>query len=212
VASRSAPFAGIAFAVLYVAGWLVMKTPDNNLSPSDTAAYYSNHSHRVMTIVAAYLLVASALVLLWFLAEVRGRLVTSRGGDSVLTTTAFSAGAVGAALITVGSFAIAGVPGQMSFGGTHLAPNADVVLFTQSIGFGTILIGGMLSLAVAIFLSSLAARSSGALPTWTVWLGFVAALALLFAVVWIPQVALPIWTIAAGIAMRRAPASPAQAA
>jgi hypothetical protein len=66
---------------------------------------------------------------------------------------------------------------------------------------------------VAIAASSLATLRTGALPAWTAWLGFVAAVVLLFAVVWLPQVALLIWVLAVGLALRTpARASAPQAA
>ena len=44
---------------------------------------------------------------------------------------------------------------------------------------------------------------TGILPKWLGWLGFVAAVVLLFGVVFIPMIALPIWLLAASVVLFR---------
>jgi hypothetical protein len=51
---------------------------------------------------------------------------------------------------------------------------------------------------------------TGILPKWLAWLGFVAAIVLLFAVVFLPMVALPIWVLATSIVLFRLPSIEAE--
>lgn len=200
--SRLAPFTGVLFVVLYVAAWMVMRTPSDTDSPSTAAAYYTDSNHRVMMIVSAYLFIAAAFTLLGFFVSLRGRLIGAEGGDAPLTTLAFGSGAVAVALMIAGAMAAASVPGAVAFGSLDAPADGDLTRFIQQIGFGMILVGAMLAAAVAIAASSLVTLRTGALPAWTAWLGFVAAVVLLFAVVWLPQVALLIWVLAVGLALR----------
>jgi hypothetical protein len=63
-----------------------------------------------------------------------------------------------------------------------------------------------------IFAVSILTLRTGALPRWSAWVGFLAAIALLFAVIWIPQLALLIWALCVSGAMLARPAATTQAA
>jgi hypothetical protein len=194
--ARWAPLTGIAFVVLYVVGILLTRIPDSNDPLEQISAYYgTDKGNRVQTIVAAYVLIAAGLLFLGFLSSLRSRLRTAEGEDGTLTSVAFAAGILFVGLFVAGVLAIAAVPGSISFGGAE-APSGDVVNTFQSLGYGLILIGAMLSAAVMIFATSIVTLRTHVLPAWSAWLGFVAAIALLFAALWIPQIALLIWTLA----------------
>ncbi len=211
--SRWAPLAGIAFVVVYVVGMFVARTPDSSDPAGKITAYYgSDKGHRVQMIVAAYLLIAAGLLFLWFLSALRNRLRAAEGGGATLPSIVFATGILFVGLLAAGALALAAVPGSMSFGQAKVAPGADVVNTLQSLGWGLILLGAMLSAAVMIFVTSILTLRTRALPAWSAWLGFVAAIALVFAVVWIPQVALLIWALAISIAMLARPATATQAA
>jgi hypothetical protein len=211
--SRFAPFTGVLFVVLWVAATLVSRSPDGAEGAASAAAYYSDSSNRVMMVVGTYMFVAAALVFLCFLVSLRGRLQAAEGGDAPLTTLAFASGAVSVALMLAGILALAAVPAGVALGGVDAPTDGNITLFTQQIGFAMILVGAMIPAALSIFTTSVITRRTGALPGWTAWLGFLAAIALLFAAVWIPQIALLIWVIAIGIALRKpAPTSAARTA
>jgi hypothetical protein len=210
--SRSAPIAGIAFVVLYVVGMFASRTPDSGDPAETIAAYYpDSKSHRVSMIIAAYVLIGGAMLFLWFLSGVRSRLRAAEGDDGTLSTFAFGAGVVSVGMLSIGALALAAVPGSMSFAENKIAIGADTIQIADSIGYGAILIGAMLSAAVMIFTVSFVTLRTGALPKWSAWVGILAAIALLFAVIWIPQIALLIWTLCVSGAMLARPAVAAQA-
>jgi hypothetical protein len=129
-----------------------------------------------------------------------------------LSTLVFGAGVVFVGMLSVGAVALAAVPGAISFGENGDIFGADAVQTAQSLGWGAILIGGMLSAAVMIFAASILTLRTGALPKWSAWVGILAAIALLFALVWIPQIALLIWALCVSGAMLARPAVTTQAA
>jgi hypothetical protein len=199
--SRIAPFAGIAFVVLYVIAWFVSQSPDSDDSAATIAAYYGDKDHRVWMIVSAYAFIVAGLLFLCFLAGLRGRLRAAEGGDGTLSDFSFAAGILFVALLIAGALALAAVPAAISFGGADRPADGDVVNFIQSAGYGLILVGGMLSAAAMIVAASIVVLRTQVLPAWTAWLGFVAALLLLPAVLWFPQIALLVWVTAISIAL-----------
>jgi hypothetical protein len=201
--SRWAPITAVLFVVLWVAAVFASQAPDSSKGAAGAVDFYNDSTHRILMITAAYLFVAAALVFLCFLVIVRGRLLAAEGGDAPLTTLFFASGAVSAALMLAGTFALAAVPAGISLGQVDAPTDGSITLFIQQIGYGAILVGAMIPAAFAIAVASVIGRRTGALPTWSVWLGFVAAVALLFAAVWIPQIALLIWVLAIGIAIRK---------
>jgi hypothetical protein len=201
--SRLGPVAAVLFVALWIAATFVSRTPDGSKGVNEAAAYYTDSTKSVMMVVAAYLFVIAALVFLGFLVCLRGRLAEAEGGDGPLTTLGFTSGAIAAAMMLVGTFALVAVPGGVEFGGLDAPTNGEVTLFIQQMGWGAILVGAMFPAALTIFVTSIIARRTGALPGWIVWLGFVAAIVLLFAAIWIPQIALLIWVLVVGFALRK---------
>jgi hypothetical protein len=159
-------------------------------------------------IVSAYIFIAAGLLFLWFLAGLRGRLRAAEGGDGTCSALAFAAGIIFVGLLIAGALTLASVPAGISLGGADAPTNGETVNFIQSAGFGMILVGGMLSAAAMIAATSLLTMRTQVLPRWSAWLGFVAAFVLLFAVIWIPQVALLIWVIAISVVLLRSPRLP----
>ena len=100
----------------------------------------------------------------------------------------------------------------MSFAENHVAVGADTIEILMSLGYGAILVGAMLSAAVMIFAVSVLTLRTAVLPKWSAWVGLLAAIALLFAVVWIPQVALLIWMLCVSGAMLARREMPTRAA
>lgn len=206
--SRFAPLTAVLFVILWIAGIFVSRTPDNADGASVVAEFYKDSSNRNMAVAGAYLWIAAAFLLLCFFVCVRERLLAAEGGSAPLTALAFGSGAISVSLILVGTFALAAVPAGVAFGGVDPPTDGNITIFTQQLGYGAIFAGSMIAAAVSIFVTSVATRRTGALPGWTAWLGFIAAVVLVFAVVWIPQIALLIWAIAIGIALRKpAPAA-----
>jgi hypothetical protein len=98
---------------------------------------------------------------------------------------------------------IAAVAGGAAFADAPV--DAGVARFIEQIGFGAFLVGGLLSASLLITTTSVVTWRTSVLPRWTAWLGLVAALVLLFGVLFITGIALLVWVlvISAVILMQR---------
>ena len=201
---RWTPIAGIAAALTFIVGVaMTANSPDSDDSDAKVLAWYAKHSHRVGIIVGVFVLMFFGLFLLWFGAGLRERLRAAEGPDGRLANVAFGGAILCVALVWVGSFALAAVPAGISLGGEPSVSNADVARFLSQMGFGSILLGGMFGAFALIVATSIATIRTAVLPRWLAYLGFVCGVALLFGVVFLPMIALPIWLIAAGVALFR---------
>ena len=211
-ATRTAPLAGIAFVIVYVVAWIVSRSPDSNDPVSTITAYYSDKSNRVLELVSAYLFVGAAILFVCFVAGLRGRLRSAEGGEATVTSVAYGGALVFAGLLVAGAMSVAAVPAGMALGGIRAPDGGDIINFGQSAGYGMILVGGMLFAATTIVAISFVSMRTAALPRWSAWLGYLCALVLLFAVVWLPQIALLVWVIAISIVLLRTPSRAAATA
>ena len=203
--TRTASVAGISFIVVYIVAWVISRSPDTDDPAATIAAYYTDKDNRVLEVISAYLFIVAALLFLGFVAGLRGRLRSAEGGDATATSIAFGSAIVFAGLVVAGAMSLAAVPAGMSLGGTKPPSGGDVVNFLQSAGYGMILVGAMLFAAASIAAISVVSIRTSVLPRWTAWLGFVCAFALLFAAVWLPQIALLIWVLVISIVSLKAP-------
>lgn len=203
------PLAGVLAAVSFVVGVLMaMSGPDSNDSDRQVLAWYADHGHRVTNLVGAYLLAVCGLALVWFVAGLRRRL---READSAgrLPDVVFAAGVLLVGMLWIGTAAAVSISGDMSFGGVAGPKTADIARFLPQVGMGAILVFGMFAAIAMIVSTSLVALRSRALPRWFGWLGLLCSVVLLFAVVFVPMLALPVWLLAAsGVCLRRPAAEP----
>jgi hypothetical protein len=117
---------------------------------------------------------------------------------------AFAAAVSTATALFAAGIGIAAVGASALFDDDPVDPG--VARFLDGIGYGSLLIWGGLSAALLIVVVSTAVLRERVLPMWFGWLGIVAAIVLLFAVVFIPMVALPVWAIVGGVLLfMRAP-------
>jgi hypothetical protein len=197
------PIAGIAAALTFIVGVAMSaNSPDSDDSDAKVLAWYADHSNRVGVIVGVYVLMFFGLFMLWFASGLRQRLRAAEGPEGRLANVAFGGAILCVGLIWVGAFALAAVPAGQSLGGAPLS-NADVARFLPQAGFGAILLGGMFGAIALIDAASIVIYRTAVLPRWLAWLGFVCAVVLLFGVVFLPMIALPIWLVAASIALSR---------
>ena len=205
-ATRTAPLAGIAFVVVSVAAWIVSRSPDSNDPVSTITAYYSDKSNRVLELVSAYLFVGARDPVRLLRRRPARAVALGRGrrGDSDVRGVRRSARLRGAPRRRrdVGC----GGAGGHGARGIRAPDGGDIINFGQSAGYGMILVGGMLFAATTIVAISFVSMRTAALPRWSAWLGYLCALVLLFAVVWLPQIALLVWVIAICIVLLRTPA------
>jgi hypothetical protein len=198
----AAAWAGIAFVPLFVlAAFMVEPGPDSQTaSDAKFTAWYSDSGNRTVALVGAYLLVVAALTFLAFVAGLQERLRPAREGFPVGYRLIGWTGQLTAVLFIVGAMQFVGIIGNISFGDTPV-PQAD--LLRQNIGYPFVFVAGALVAAALIAVTATLAGRTGLFRTWHVWASYVLAVVLVFAMIFLPMAALPIWVLGVSILLLR---------
>jgi hypothetical protein len=185
----------VAAAVLFSIGYaLVVVIPGGGeVTTEDFTDFYEADRSMATPFMLVLALLAGAWSLVWFFSELRSRLVTE-----MLTTVGYGTALIGAAGLAIGGallFAPAAVQmnSDSDFVGVEIAHT-----FAQA-GLGTMLMVGMLSMAVATILFSIALKRSNLVPSWLGIVGIVFGVLMVASYVWVPGYLLPIWVLAVGI-------------
>jgi hypothetical protein len=189
----------VAFGVLYVVAMLMIgmandtsdKTPDQIMKDFD--------DNKSVALVGGYLLVIVGLL---FLPLAWTAIQRVRPGLSAMTEQlAKWTALLFTAMVAVGGMVLASIAGAV-IAGSEDNPPADIIRFIPQIGYGISLVAGALAVAVFLALVSRAGQVSKAVPAWFCWLGYVAAVAMLFGALFLPMVLLPIWAFAAALVLK----------
>lgn len=192
------PLSAVAYVVLFLVG-LFAGGGGAGDSPEEYVAYYADAGNRSKEFLIFFILVAAALVFLWFLAGLRGILARAEGEGARWTALAFAAGVASATLFLAAAalfVAPAGSAGEESFrevnpSAANIVGNAGYAMFVCSV-----MVAGML-----VFATSIVALRTLVLPRWLALAGFVVAAVLLFAVVFFPVFLWLAWMLAVGIVL-----------
>ena len=207
------PLAALLAAITFVVGVLFsFNSPDSGKTDAQVLAWYADHGHRLSNVIGGYLLAACGLFILWFVAGLRQHLRAAEGPGGRLSSVALGGGIALTGLLWVGAAAAISISGAKTFGGVPGPMNADVARFVPQIGYASILVFGMFAAIAMIDATSVAALRTGILPRWFAWLGFVCTVVLLFAVVFLPMIALPIWLLCASFVFFKLPSVEAEPA
>ena len=203
---KLAAIAGVVFAVTFVAGLMLVSGGDET-KPSDefVLKWWADSGHQTNMILGAYLLVLSGVAFIWFIANVRGRLIAGGGTRGQLDVIVLVAGAAFVPLLMGGALALVGPAAAVKFGDTDLPKDPDILRQLPQLGFGMILVGAAFAAALCIATVSICIRSTGGFAPWLAWLGFACAFLLLFGAVFIPLIALPVWALATSVELWRRP-------
>lgn len=198
------PIAGVLGALTFVVGLILASdSPGSKDTDAQVLAWYANHGHRTLILVGAFMLAFCGLFLLWFAAGLRQRLRAAEGPGGRLTNVAFGGAIVMVGMLWVGGAALAAIPAAQAFGSEPPLKVADIARIVPNIGFGAILVFSAFGAIALIDATSIVIMRTGILPRSFAWLGFVAAVVLLFGVVFIPMIALPVWLlVGSGILFR----------
>ncbi|HMR95900.1 MAG TPA: hypothetical protein PKE05_10200 [Microthrixaceae bacterium] len=196
--SRAA-LAGVIFAALFVAGWLLtQQSPPLEAPRDELVRYYTDPDQRWASVAAGlYVIPFAAIAFIWFMAALRDRYLRSGGRENVLLSTAqlvsgslyvmalFSSAAVELALVWM-----ADQPPDANF---------DVDAARTMVAFGAALsqIVALRTGAVFIAISTTRAMRSGLFPRWYGVLSTIGALLLMFTYTTFPLTGMlmPIWVI-----------------
>jgi hypothetical protein len=199
--ARWAPLGGIIFVVLIVIGTgLVGDHPDPDAPEQEIADYFGDGGAHTRNIIGAYLWVLAGIGFLWFLTGLRSVLRAAEGAAGTLSNLGFGAGVVFSALLMAAGPAIAAVAAAIEFRDAPIT-DPEFVRVLPQMGYGILLLGGGFSAIVLLLTTSAISLQTGVFPQWLTWLGFLAAIVLLFAIIFLPMIALLIWVLAVSIVL-----------
>ena len=189
------------FAVLFAIGMVLLTdSPDSDAPDADYTKYVNDSGNLVRNIIGAYFVIVAVLVFLIFLAAIYRRLRNAEGEDGVWSLVVLVTGIVFVAMVMGGTVLLVSVAGAIKFGSTP-EPSPEIARFLPQAGFGLLLLCGGLSAALMSSVISFLILRTGTLPVWLGYTGFIAALAMVFAFIFIPAVLFVLWMLAFGIVM-----------
>src|ERR1700730_2698045 len=188
---RVGAWMGIAFVVLFVAGFMTFSTPNSNKDTVKWARWWTDSGHRVGAVIGAYLMVLGVLAFVWFMWALRRRL-GDQGGPMVVF------GGLFVGMVLVSALIRAAIPGAKLFGNTPV-PAGDFARQFDQIGFALLLVAGALSAGAFTAFASFAARRHAILPGWLTTAGYVVAVLQLVAGFFFPFVLFVFWVLVTAI-------------
>lgn len=171
---RLAPLAGVVFVALLVTGTVLINNYDFMPPTEELKSFYEDNYVRVRT--GHYLIMVSAVFLIWFVGSVRSSLRTAEGGTGRLSAVAFGGGiAAGVVLLIAHGAGLAAASRAGSDGGI------PVETATTLFYFSGVLMGSALPMGYAILLGATAVVSlrTGLFARWLSWVTGVVAVLLL---------------------------------
>ena len=190
-ANRVGAWMGIAFVVLFVAGFLAFPTPSDNKDTAKWERWWTDSGHRAGAVVGAYLMVLGLLAFVWFMWSLNRRL-HERGGMMITFGSLFVAFAMISAVVR------ASIAGAKQFGDVPV-PSGDFARQFDQIGFGLLLVAGALTAAAFVATASYLVRRDGILPGWLTIAGYVVAVLQLAAALFLPFILFVLWVLIASI-------------
>jgi hypothetical protein len=198
---RWAPIGGIIFVVLMVTGtFFVADVPSADAPDQEIAAYLADSDNHTRNIIGAYMWGVGALAFLWFLTRLRSDLRRAEGGTGALSNLAFGAGVAFAAVWMVSAVTFASVPYAIELRDAPIS-DPDLVRVLLPMGLLLLLLGGGFAGLLVVLAASVAIFRTGVFPRWLAWLGIVAAIALLFDLIYLNILPFWVWVFIASVVM-----------
>jgi len=208
--SRVSGLVGVAFAVTYAAGLFLDNGPAQDLSDTQTAAWYATHSMGQWLLSFA-LIALAGICAIAFTVILRDR-ATAAGDRSAAARIVSAAGVAAAAVVLAGAALYGAIPAQHVFNSAVL-PTPAVSRIMLGAAYAAIVLVAPLAFGLMMASVSVLALRHGTLPRWLAFLGFpLAALQLANAVA--PMITLVLWSLLVGVTLtlrmvRRPVADPA---
>ncbi len=197
------PASAILFALTFLIGMMLAGMVADTADKPDAEVLKNFDDNKVAGILAGYLLVVAGLAFLpvaWTMARRVGT-----GMSALARNVARSCALLFVAMLLAGGIVFASMSAAVDLGGED-APPAEWLRFIPQIGFGLVLLAGALSLAVFFLVTARAGQLSGAIAKWFWIVTYVAAVAMVFGVLFVPMILLPIWAIASAFQLQDKPA------
>jgi hypothetical protein len=199
--SRWAPIAGIAFAVLFIAGMFTMIQPESSTEQAINE-FYADSGNRATLLIGAYLIALAGFAFLWFLGSVRQTVRRLAPDRPELSDVLLGGGIVFVAMMYAGAAAIGTGAAAMLLGGEEQFSH-EVLRMLPQLGYGLLLLGGGFGAIAMVLSTSVALRRAETIPGWLSIYGMVTAILLLASVAYVPMVFFPIWAITISVVLLR---------
>ncbi|MDX6618651.1 MAG: hypothetical protein QOK36_1037 [Gaiellales bacterium] len=206
---RLGAVAGVAFAILFLAGTAILNIP-NGASDQKLSAWWADGANQITAIVSMYSFILAGLCFLAFLVQLRLRLLAAEGGAGAATGLVVASGTVFVAMLFVAA-ASRGVVGfaLKSPGANELLPGPDTLRYIPQTGYAALGAAGLLAAAVAIGACSWLIFRTRVFARWLGWLGVAAAVLIVAAnVALVGMIAIPamlVWALATSAELWRGP-------
>jgi hypothetical protein len=198
---RWAPIFGILFVALMVGGsFLISDVPNADAPAPEIADYLADSDRLTGNIIGAYLWVVGALAFLWFLTRLRSDLRRVEGGTGALSNLAFGAGVTFSAVWIVSAAAYASVAFAVQLRDAAVS-DPDIVRVLPALGGLLLLLGGGFAGLLLLLAASAVILRTGVFPRWLAGLAIVAAVTLLFDVLYLNVTPFWVWVFIASIVM-----------
>jgi hypothetical protein len=193
---RWSALAGVLFAALFAVALALSANSNDN--PTELANWLADSGNRNQQFVAWFLYIASALAFLSFLGTLRDMLVRAEGGPGTLSSLVFGPGLVFAGLYVAG-ISMFTAPATLADESEYKLDPNTAEMFNDA-GY-LLLVGGVMVAAIMVLSASTAALRTGVLPAWLGWIGLLVAVAMLFAVTFLPILVFVGWVLVVSLVM-----------
>jgi hypothetical protein len=196
----TAALGAVHAVLLLLSYWLLSRVPEPQAADAEIVSFYGSGDSRLTVLVGLYLMPFAGIAFLWFIVALRMWIAHSASRENaLLSNIQLASGVVFVALFFAGAGATATLATSVEFADAPIDP-AMARQFPQ---FGNVLlfVFAMRMAAIFVMTTSNIGRTTGILPQWFVWAGFVVGLFLLLSVSFYPALVLvfPIWLIALSV-------------
>ena len=200
--ARTTVFSGIAFAVLFTLGLVLVNQIPRLDSPDSTyTAFYANGSGGVLVTVGLYLVPFAGIAFLWFMMAFRALL--DRPAD-LTQGLQLASGVVFICMLFAGTAAAGAVALMLHFANVPAPPvSADRVL--TSVGYALVFVYGVRVAGMFTITTTTLASRAGLMPRWLAVLSYLMAAFLLVTTTTQPATLLvyPAWVLILSFALVR---------
>jgi hypothetical protein len=196
---RWAAWAGIAFAVLFVAGTLLINTPEGDASVAEWQSHFEDSGNRVELICHGYLWALAGIAFVVFLVGMRDRL---RAASEWIANLALVSGVLFVSMLFLAGIATTAVAGGIEFGDLSEEGAGEFARWSEQLGFGALVLFGMFAAGMFVAATAAAGRKADLIPGWLAITGYVVAVILVvLGVFFLPMALLVLWILAVSIAL-----------
>jgi hypothetical protein len=184
-------------------------SPSTSDSDAKILAWYASNSHQHRQIITFFLFLAGALFLVGFLAALRERIADVEDPPSSMCQLAFGAG-IASALLWILAIVCFAAPGFTANDAGISAISPDAFRVLNDAGY-LIWVAASAMAALTVWATSAVALRTGFLPRWFGWVGVLAGVLQLLAVLFLPALIFWLWVLIAAILLTSRPTARAAA-